>query len=161
MPGLDLTVENLYWRLFRMIRNVIYLVVGAMLLSGCVCVSETKRVPAAPTAPCPHVNAPEPVQVLRHVVLLKFKDDTTAADVRRIENAFAALPSKIDLIQDFEWGTDISVENLADGFTHCFFVTFLSEQDRDAYIPHPEHKKFGELLGPHLDKVLVIDYWVK
>jgi len=100
-------------------------------------------------------------QVLRHVVLFKFKDDTTASQVRDIENAFCALPSKIDVIHDFEWGTDVSVENLAQGYTHCFFVTFKSEADRAAYLPHPDHKKFGEVLGPHLDKVLVLDYWTK
>lgn len=100
-------------------------------------------------------------QVLRHVVLFKFKDGTTARQVREIENAFCALPSKIDVILDFEWGTDVSVENLAKGYTHCFFVTFKSEADRAAYLPHPDHKKFGEVLGPHLDQVLVLDYWTK
>ncbi len=47
------------------------------------------------------------------------------------------------------------------GFTHCFFLTFKNEADRDAYLPHPAHKEFGALLGPVLDKVLVIDYWTK
>jgi len=99
--------------------------------------------------------------VLRHVVLFSFKDGTTRADVKKIENAFAALPSKIWQIRDFEWGTDVSVENLAKGYTHCFFVTFRSEADRDAYLPHPEHKKFGKILGPHMEQVLVLDYWAK
>jgi hypothetical protein len=95
------------------------------------------------------------------VVLFKFKDDTSAADVRKIENAFSALPSKIDAICDFEWGTDVSVENRQKGFTHCFFVSFPSEEARGEYLPHPAHKEFGAILGPHLDDVLVIDYWVK
>ena len=74
-------------------------------------------------------------------------------------DAFRALPGKVDTICDFEWGTDVSVENLQQGFTHCFFVTFRSEADRAAYLPNPAHKQFGKMLGPHLDKVLVIDYW--
>jgi len=92
-------------------------------------------------------------------VLLKFKDSSTDEQVKQIENAFCALPGKIDAIHDLEWGTDVSVENRQQGFTHCFFVTFLSENGRAKYIPHPAHKAFGGLLGPHLDKVLVIDYW--
>ena len=32
------------------------------------------------------------------------------------EKAFAALPSKIDTIKGFEWGTNVSPENLAQGF---------------------------------------------
>jgi hypothetical protein len=99
--------------------------------------------------------------VLRHVVLLKFKDGTTDEQVGRIERAFCALPDKIDAIYDFEWGTDVSVENRQQGFTHCFLVTFLSEEDRAKYLPHPAHKAFGKLLGPYLDKVLVIDYWTR
>ena len=98
-------------------------------------------------------------RVLRHVVLFKFKDGTDAVKVKEIEKAFAALPGKIDTVVDFEWGTDNSPEKLADGFTHCFVVTFADEKGRAAYLPHADHKKFVTLLKPHLDKVLVIDYW--
>ena len=63
--------------------------------------------------------------------------------------------------RDLEWGTGVSVEGLQQGFTHCFFVSFRSEADRTRYLPRPAHKEFGQILGPHLDKVLVIDYWTK
>ncbi|MEZ4620398.1 MAG: Dabb family protein [Caldilineaceae bacterium] len=101
------------------------------------------------------------VAQLRHVVLFQFKAGTTSAQVQSIEDAFRALPEKIDAIRDFEWGTDVSVEGKADGFTHCFFVTFASEADRDAYLPHPAHREFGTILRPYLEKVLVLDYWAK
>lgn len=100
-------------------------------------------------------------RLLRHVVLFKFKDDTSPEQVQQIEAAFRALPGKINAIHTFEWGTDVSVEGKADGFTHCFFVTFRSEADRDAYLPHPAHREFGSVLRPHLDKVLVLDYWTQ
>jgi hypothetical protein len=98
-------------------------------------------------------------KVLRHVVLFKFKDSTSAADIKKVEDAFRALPSKIKEIKSFEWGTNNSPEHLNQGFTHCFFLSFASEKDRDTYLPHPAHKAFGDLLGSLLDKVLVIDYW--
>ncbi len=101
----------------------------------------------------------KPGKVLRHVVLFKFKDGTTDAQIGEVVDAFRALKQKIDLIQDFEYGTDVSVENKAQGFTHCFFVTFGDEKARDAYLPHPAHKEFGTLVRPILDKVLVVDYW--
>jgi len=102
-----------------------------------------------------------PNRLLRHVVLFQFKPGTSAAQIKTIEDAFRALPDQIDAIHDFEWGTDVSVEGIAQGFTHCFLVTFKSEADRDAYLPHPAHKAFGELLRPHREKVLVIDYWAQ
>ena len=103
--------------------------------------------------------AVQPEKVLRHVVLFKFRDDVLAEDVSMVENAFRELPEKIDVILDFEWGTNNSPEGLDDGFTHCFFLTFRDEAAREVYLPHPDHAAFGELLRPHLDKVLVVDYW--
>ena len=100
-------------------------------------------------------------KMLRHTVLFKFKDGTAAADIKKVEDAFRALPSKIKEIKSLEWGTNNSPENLNQGFTHCFFLTFSSEADRAAYLPHPAHKEFGKILGPYLDKVLVIDFWAE
>lgn len=100
-------------------------------------------------------------KMLRHVVLFKFKEESTALQVKEVEDAFRALPSKIKEIKAFEWGTNNSPENLAQGYTHCFFVSFTSEKDRAIYLPHPAHKAFVDVLSPHLDKVLVVDYWAK
>ncbi|MBT8186702.1 MAG: Dabb family protein [Croceitalea sp.] len=99
--------------------------------------------------------------VLRHVVLFKFKETTSAEDLANIESTFAKLPSKINVIQDFEWGLNNSPEGLEKGFTHCFFVTFNSEAGRDIYLPHPDHKAFVEIASPHIEDVLVVDYWTK
>lgn len=99
--------------------------------------------------------------VLRHVVLFKFKDSTAQSDIKKVEDAFSALPDKIPQIKGYEWGTNNSPEGLDKGLTHCFFLTFDSEEDRAIYLPHPDHKAFGEVLGPYLDDVLVIDYWAK
>lgn len=99
--------------------------------------------------------------LLRHVVLFKFKEGTAASDIAKVEDAFSALPAKISQIVGYEWGLNNSPEGLEKGFTHCFFLTFKSEEDRAAYLPHPDHKAFGDVLGPHLDDVLVLDYWTK
>jgi hypothetical protein len=98
-------------------------------------------------------------KVLRHVVLIKFKDSSSAADIEKVVTAFAALPTKISEIKDFEWGTDVSPEGKAEGLTHCFLLTFATAADRDAYLPHPAHREFGALVVPHIDKVCVVDYW--
>ncbi len=98
---------------------------------------------------------------LRHVVLFKFTESSTPDDIQRIEEAFAALPSQIEVIKDFEWGINNSPEGLDKGFTHCFFVTFDSEEGRDIYLPHPAHQAFVDILLPHLDDVLVVDYWAE
>jgi hypothetical protein len=100
-------------------------------------------------------------KVLRHVVMFQFKDGTPESTIREIEETFAALRRKIDAIRDFEWGTDVSVEGKAGGFTHCFVVSFSSEADRDTYLPHPAHREFVSLVTPHRERSLVLDYWVR
>ncbi len=97
-------------------------------------------------------------QVLRHVVLFKFKDDAKPEQVKEVEEKFRALKSQISEIKDLEWGTNVSPENLNQGFTHCFFVTFADGKARDVYLTHAAHKEFVGVLKPVLDKVLVVDY---
>lgn len=97
--------------------------------------------------------------LLRHVVLFKFKEGTSAESIKKVEVAFTALPSKIPQIQGYEWGLNNSPEGLEKGFTHCFFLTFKSEEDRAIYLPHADHQAFGVVLTPYLDDVLVVDYW--
>jgi hypothetical protein len=99
--------------------------------------------------------------MLRHVVMFQFKQSSSEADVQKVVDAFRGLPSKISEIADFEYGVNNSPEGLDGGLTHCFLVTFKSEADRDAYLPHPAHKAFVDVLKPHLEKVTVIDYWAK
>ena len=97
--------------------------------------------------------------MLRHVVLFNWKPETPPEKIREIEEAFKALPAKIPEIAGFEWGTDVSVQGFDQGFTHCFVVSLASEADRDTYLPHPDHATFIALSRPHVEKILVVDYF--
>lgn len=96
---------------------------------------------------------------LRHVVLFKLKDGVPADSIQLMENAFKALATKIKFVKRFESGLNNSPENLNQGFTHCFILTFTSEKDRDAYLPHPDHKAFVTAHLPIIEKACVVDYW--
>ena len=76
----------------------------------------------------------KPEKVLRHVVMFGFKPDVSEAQVKEVEDAFCKLPSQIDLIKGYEWGTDLV---------------------------HPAHKAFGKVLGGKASAVTVLDYWTK
>jgi len=103
----------------------------------------------------------KPGIVLRHIVMFKFSESATPANIQKIEEAFAKLPEKIDGIQSFEWGINSSPEGMNQGLTHCFLLTFTSDKDRDAYLVHPAHQEFGKSLGTDVEKVTVFDFWVK
>ena len=96
---------------------------------------------------------------LVHMVAFKFKPTATKEQIKEVEDAFLALKEKIPQIASYEWGMNVSPEKHDKGFTHGFIVTFKTEKDRDDYLVHPDHKKFGELVGPVLADVFVIDFW--
>jgi hypothetical protein len=98
---------------------------------------------------------------LIHMVSFKFKPTATPAQIQGVEDAFRALKNKIPQIVSYEWGTNVSPEKHDKGFTHGFILSFKSAADRDTYLGHPDHKKFGELVGLVLGDVFVIDFWAK
>jgi hypothetical protein len=126
-----------------------FIVVGA-LLSAAISIHQSAA-----------VAQDESAGPLRHVVLFKFKPEATKEQIHEVVAGFQALPKKIDGITAFEWGTDVSPEKLADGFTHCFIVTFKDAQSRDAYLPHQAHKDFVAIALPRVEKVLVVDFYAK
>lgn len=138
-------------------QSILLLLLVSLILTGC----DSGSASGEATAPESTDTATGETGQLRHVVLFSFTESSTPDDIRRIEEAFVALPSQIEVIRDFEWGINNSPEGLDKGFTHCFILTFDSEEGRDIYLPHPAHKAFGDILSPHLEDVLVVDYWVR
>ncbi|TVT98280.1 hypothetical protein EJB05_56411, partial [Eragrostis curvula] len=55
-------------------------------------------------------------------------------------------------------GTDVSIENMHQGFTHVFESSFESTEGIKDYIQHPERVKFANEFLPALEKTLIIDY---
>ena len=100
-------------------------------------------------------------KVLRHIVLYKFKDDVTPAQLKEVIDAFAALPKKVDTIIGFEHGTNVSKEGKSEGFTHVFVVTFKNEADLAAYLVHPAHEAYVKVVRDRREKVVVFDYWAE
>jgi heme-degrading monooxygenase HmoA len=98
-------------------------------------------------------------KVLRHIVMYKFKPETTPAQIQEVIDAFGGLPKKIDTIIGYEAGANVSKEGKSEGFTHVFVVTFKSEADVAAYIVHPAHEAYVKVVKDKREKVIVFDYW--
>jgi hypothetical protein len=142
---------------------------AAMMMMLCVMVGcastetcescEDKPVTATPqTAATAQTAATKTAGLYRHVVVFRFKDTATPEQIDAINKAFAKLSTQIDTIRDFEWGANVSPEKLADGFTHCYLVTFDNVDGLNAYLPHDAHQAFVKKLKPILDKAFVVDY---
>lgn len=107
-------------------------------------------------------RAPEalPEGAVRHVVVFKFREGASDAQIQQLTDAFRALQDKIPGILAFEHGRNHSPEGKDQGFDHVYTLTFENAAARDTYLPHPDHAAFGRLLGElaiHED-VFVVDY---
>jgi hypothetical protein len=99
-------------------------------------------------------------QPVRHIVVFKYKPQATPEQIKQVTDAFRDLQKKIPGITGFEDGVNNSPEKKNLGFTHVYMLTFEDAAARDAYLPHPEHAKFGQLLGKLgiVEDVFVVDY---
>jgi hypothetical protein len=97
---------------------------------------------------------------VRHMVIFKYKQGASPEIIQQVTKAFRALKTNIPGILSFEQGVNNSPEGKNLGFTHVYLLTFVDQKARDAYLPHPEHKKFGQLLGSLgvLEDVFVVDF---
>lgn len=106
--------------------------------------------------------AADPPASFRHVVIFGFKEGTSSAKLDEITTAFKALKDKIPSIKGFEWGSNVSPENMNPELTHVFTLTFESREALEkTYLHHPDHVKFVELVKPHIAKAVVVDYAAK
>lgn len=105
-----------------------------------------------------------PSQVLRHIVMVQFKEETTSEQISKIEKQFAELEKEIETIIDYEWGlaeTDGKESARNQGYTHCFVVTFADKAGLEVYVPHKAHLAFVEVFKPKIEKLLVLDFVTK
>lgn len=106
------------------------------------------------------VSAQSEKQPVRHIVVFKYKPDASEDQIKQVTQAFRDLKNRIPGITAFEDGVNNSPEKKNLGFTHVYVLTFEDVAARDAYLPHPEHKKFGQLLGKLgvVADAFVVDY---
>ena len=97
-------------------------------------------------------------QMIKHIVLFRAREGAAEADIARVLADLRGLVGVIPGLVDCSGGANNSPEGLAKGYTHGFVVTFDSAAARDGYLPHPEHGRVAEGLGPLAEGVLVLDY---
>jgi hypothetical protein len=86
----------------------------------------------------------------KHVVLLRLKPQTSHEEIAEIFEALDDLQETIAGIVDICSGPYESPEGLHKGFTHAFIVTFADVESRNAYLEHPAHERFKQLIIQHL-----------
>ena len=96
--------------------------------------------------------------MIRHILLIKFKQTAQASQIEELKGSFEKMPNKINGVISVEWGLNDSPENLNKDFTHSVLMTFANEAGRQEYLPHPEHEALKEVFIPLLEDIIVFDY---
>ena len=100
--------------------------------------------------------------MIRHVVLFKLRPNLPPATVDDIFAALKSLQAQMPGIIAITTGQDASPEGLQRGNTHGFTVDFENAAARDAYLPHPAHKKVGGMIVAAseggVDGITVVDW---
>ncbi|OSQ38785.1 Dabb family protein [Thalassospira mesophila] len=86
--------------------------------------------------------------MIRHIVLIKFKSDTSEQTIQTLFDRLAALGEQLPGMRDFDASPSLSPEGLEQGFKHGICIDFVDEAARDTYLELPAHKALGgELVG--------------
>jgi len=79
-------------------------------------------------------------QILRHIVLLRWKTGTTPAQLEALTRAIATLPAQIPELRAYRFGADA---RLVEGnFDFAIVADFDDEAGFRGYASHPAHQRF-------------------
>lgn len=96
--------------------------------------------------------------MIRHILLIKFKDSSPLSEIDKLKGLFEAMPEKVAGVESVEWGVNDSPEGKNKGYTHSVLMTFADEAGRQNYLPHVEHKALKQVFRPLLEDIVVFDY---
>ncbi len=99
--------------------------------------------------------------MIRHIVLTKFKADTTEDRIAQIYAELAALTETLPGAHDFTGGRSESPEQIERGYMHGFVIDFDSWDDLQSYADNPDHRALAGRIVENAvggsDGVLVLD----
>lgn len=100
--------------------------------------------------------------MIRHIVLTKFKPETTEAEIAEIYAGLSALTDNLSGAHNFTGGRSQSPEQIERGYMHGFVIDFDTWGDLKVYAEHPEHRALGLQLVNNAvganEGILVVDF---
>ena len=99
--------------------------------------------------------------MIRHIVLTKFKPETTEEKIAEIYQGLSALTETLSGAKGFTGGRSESPEQIERGYMHGFVIDFDSWDALQHYTDNAEHKALGAQLVENavggIDGILVLD----
>jgi Stress responsive A/B Barrel Domain len=105
------------------------------------------------------VSAQTTSPLLRHIVMITFKQDASADSIKALDDIYETLSKNLQ-VKDFEMGVNFSPRD-SGVIKHIYVTTFASKDDMDSYKKIPLYSRLFKISLPLADDVTVADYWVK
>ncbi len=96
--------------------------------------------------------------MIRHIVLMKRKQDVDPALIQAASAGLATLQAEIPGIVSHAFGLNNSVEGRSDGFDLGFTIDFVDVAARDAYLTHPAHLAYIPMVQAVFTDALIFDF---
>ena len=95
--------------------------------------------------------------MIRHIVLLTLKEETTAEDLNSIKASLQSMPGTISEIANYSFGQDLCVSaNTAD---LGIIADFEGVEQFEAYSKHPHHvSAIQNVIKPHVAKKTAMQF---
>lgn len=94
--------------------------------------------------------------MLTHVVLFKFKPETTEAEIQQLAEGLGRLPAIIDEIREFRFGRDVLRSERSYDFG--LVSSFEDLEALQRYQVHPDHQKVVAHVKAICSGVVAVDY---
>jgi len=94
--------------------------------------------------------------MIKHIVMWKFKDETTEADKLEMKRRLEALKGVVPTLVNIEIGLNFSP--CAPAKDMVLSTEFQTVEDLKAYANHPEHQKVVAFVKPFVAERAVVDY---
>lgn len=94
--------------------------------------------------------------MLKHIVVMKFKSDTSEEDIEDIEKGLASLPARIPEIKRYDFGRDILHTERSYDFA---LVSEFEDQDAmNRYQTHPYHFAVLNKIRTICESIIAVDF---
>ena len=94
--------------------------------------------------------------MIRQITLIKFKRDTSGAEIGALAEGFRKLAGVVPGIRRFEFGPDLELES--NTLDYALVIDFVSVDAWKAYREHPDHIAFAEAALPRIERVERVQY---
>ena len=98
--------------------------------------------------------------MIRHCVMFRWKDGTSASTIGDVETALAKLPAAIPAIVSYSFGSDVGVNE--GNYEFAVVADFATLDDYVIYRDHPDHKQvIVDVIVPNIAERSTVQFETK